>query len=78
MARTPFIAGNWKMFKTIPEAVETATALKEAVSDVWGRTIVIMSNKESNEAAVLEDMKGAFAPLMDPSEDPAEGTLVDE
>ncbi len=35
--RTPLIAGNWKMYKTGPEAVETARALKEltaGVSDV--------------------------------------------
>ena len=28
----PFIAGNWKMYKTIPEAVELVKALKEASS----------------------------------------------
>ena len=44
----------------------------------WGRTLVIMSNKESNEAAVLEDMKGAFAPLMDPQESASDEILFDE
>ncbi|TEU06732.1 MAG: triose-phosphate isomerase, partial [Candidatus Aminicenantes bacterium] len=29
----PFIAGNWKMYKTIPEAVEMVKALKEASSE---------------------------------------------
>ena len=41
MDRVPLIAGNWKMYKTVPEAVETATQLKEAVKDVSGRDIVI-------------------------------------
>lgn len=41
MSRIPLIAGNWKMFKTVPEAIETAALLKEAVRDVSGREIVI-------------------------------------
>ena len=35
--RTPFIAGNWKMFKTCPEAAAAAAELSrivEGVSDV--------------------------------------------
>ena len=32
--RTPFIVGNWKMFKTIPEAREALTVLRVAVRDV--------------------------------------------
>ncbi|MBI3976286.1 MAG: triose-phosphate isomerase [Armatimonadetes bacterium] len=32
--RIPFIAGNWKMHKTVREAVETATALKTVVAAV--------------------------------------------
>ena len=41
MSRTPCIAGNWKMHKTVAEAVETAAELKEAVKDVSGRDIGI-------------------------------------
>ncbi|HPD60698.1 MAG TPA: triose-phosphate isomerase [Thermodesulfobacteriota bacterium] len=41
MNRVPLIAGNWKMYKTVPEAVATATQLKEAVKDISGRDIVI-------------------------------------
>jgi triosephosphate isomerase (TIM) len=41
MNRVPLIAGNWKMYKTVPEAVETATQLKEAVKGISGRDIVI-------------------------------------
>jgi triosephosphate isomerase (TIM) len=32
--RKPFIAGNWKMNKTIAEAIELAAELKEALDDV--------------------------------------------
>ena len=32
--RTPFICGNWKLFKTVHEAVELATAIKNAVGPV--------------------------------------------
>ncbi len=41
MSRIPLIAGNWKMHKTVPEAIETAVQLKEAINDVSGREIVI-------------------------------------
>ena len=41
MNRIPFIAGNWKLYKTVPEAVETAVQLKEEVKDTAGREIVI-------------------------------------
>ena len=41
MNRIPLIAGNWKMYKTVPEAVTTASELKEAVKDISGREIVI-------------------------------------
>lgn len=39
--RKPIIAGNWKMNGTIPDAVELVKKLKEIVSDVKGREIVI-------------------------------------
>ncbi len=32
--RIPFIAGNWKMHKTIPEAVDLVLALRDAVADI--------------------------------------------
>jgi triosephosphate isomerase (TIM) len=41
MARIPCIAGNWKMYKTVAEAVDTATQLREAVKDVSHRDIGI-------------------------------------
>jgi len=39
--RTPLIAGNWKMYKTGNEAVETAEKLLELVSDVETTDIMI-------------------------------------
>ncbi len=39
--RKPIIAGNWKMNCTIPEALELVKRLKERLSDVKGREIVI-------------------------------------
>jgi triosephosphate isomerase len=39
--RTPFIAGNWKMFKTVQEAVFFVKELKSAVKDVKGVEIVV-------------------------------------
>ena len=41
MMRTPFIAGNWKMFKTVQEAVFFVKELKSAVRDVTGVEIVV-------------------------------------
>ncbi len=39
--RTPLIAGNWKMYKTTPEAVDTAQRLMELVADSAGVDIMI-------------------------------------
>ena len=39
--RKPFIAGNWKMNKTIPEAVELVAKLKEFVKEEMGEIVVI-------------------------------------
>jgi len=39
--RRPLIAGNWKMYKTCGEAVETAQALKQLVSDVTAVDVMI-------------------------------------
>jgi hypothetical protein len=35
----------------------------------YGRSLTIMSNRPQDDA-VLEDMRGAFSPLLDPDEDP--------
>jgi len=39
--RTPLVAGNWKMFKTVHEAVAFAKELKSVVRDVLGVDIVV-------------------------------------
>jgi triosephosphate isomerase len=39
--RKPFIAGNWKLHNTIPEALELIESLKTALKDVTDREIVV-------------------------------------
>jgi triosephosphate isomerase len=39
--RTPLIAGNWKMFKTVSEAVAFVTELRDLVNGVSGVEIVV-------------------------------------
>ena len=39
--RTPVIAGNWKLFKTIGEAVALVDGLKTSVASVTGVEIVV-------------------------------------
>ena len=39
--RIPFIAGNWKMFKTVQEAVVFAKELRSLVKDASGVEIVV-------------------------------------
>src|SRR5689334_13301296 len=39
--RTPFIAGNWKMFKTVQEAVFFVKELRSVVKDVTDVEIVV-------------------------------------
>jgi triosephosphate isomerase len=41
MSRTPFIAGNWKMFKTVAEAESYVAALTPLVQDVQGVDVAI-------------------------------------
>jgi triosephosphate isomerase len=38
----PFLAGNWKMHKTIPEAVEMVQALKEESPQLTGAELVVI------------------------------------
>ena len=39
--RKPIIAGNWKLYKTIAEARELVTKLKEGLADVSDREVII-------------------------------------
>jgi triosephosphate isomerase len=57
--RKPFIAGNWKMFKTAPEAAETAGRLKDLVSDVADVDIMI-APPFTAIAAVKEVLRDSF------------------
>src|SRR5918912_3099542 len=41
MMRKPVIAGNWKMYKTVSESVETALALKPLVANANHCEVVI-------------------------------------
>ena len=41
MARTPMIAGNWKMNKTVPQALEFVRALRSEIADVAGVEVVL-------------------------------------
>ena len=41
MSRRPFMAGNWKMYKTIQEGLDFARQFKETVSDVKDRDILL-------------------------------------
>ena len=54
--RTPLIAGNWKMFKTVREAVRFVTDLKARVSEVTGVDVVVAPTFPALQAvaAVLE------------------------
>jgi triosephosphate isomerase len=60
--RKPFIAGNWKMFKTIREAVQTAGALADLVSDATGVDIMIAPNYTAL-AAVRDVLRGSAVML---------------
>jgi len=43
----------------------------------YGRVAPVMSNRPQDDA-ILEDLEGAFAPLMDPNEDPYADVLDEE
>lgn len=73
--RTPFVAGNWKMFKTVHEAVAFAKEFRSVVKDVAGVEIVVAppflavhavadALRNSNVAVAAQDVywekEGAF------------------
>jgi len=55
--RKPIVAGNWKMNKTIPEAVELVRGLRELVRDVEGADVVVCPPFTALPA-VWEELKG--------------------
>ena len=50
--RTPLIAGNWKMYKTVADTVKHVTLLRALVKDIAGVEIVIAPPFPSISAAV--------------------------
>jgi triosephosphate isomerase len=80
--RTPLIAGNWKLYKTVAEAVGFVTELRGAVKDVSGVTIVVApaftavhaaaeAARGSNIAVAAQDVywerEGAFTGEVSPA-----------
>lgn len=55
--RTPLMAGNWKMHKTVGEAVELVRGLKENLCDVSDREIVVLPPFTAI-AKVAEELQG--------------------
>lgn len=60
--RIPLIAGNWKMYKTCSEAVETAKQLAKLTADVTGREVMIAPTFTAL-APVSEAIKGSHISL---------------
>ncbi|HET9870175.1 MAG TPA: triose-phosphate isomerase, partial [bacterium] len=52
MARTPIIAGNWKMYKTPQESVDFARQLAGKLKDVQGREVLVCPTFLSAAAVV--------------------------
>jgi len=80
--RTPLIAGNWKMFKTVQEAVVFVKELKVMLKDVTGVEIVVAPTftavhavaeacRTSNIAVAAQDLywehEGAFTGEVSPA-----------
>ncbi len=59
MVRKPIIAGNWKMHKTVPEAVRLAKQLKVLVSDELKGVEVVLCPPFTALYAVAEVIKGS-------------------
>ena len=60
--RTPFIAGNWKMFKTCTEAVDTAKQLASLVKPTEAVDVMI-APPFTALAPVFEALKGSAVSL---------------
>ncbi|HRY30760.1 MAG TPA: triose-phosphate isomerase [Elusimicrobiota bacterium] len=58
MARRPLIAGNWKMHKTVAESVELVQKLRESLSSVADRDILV-APPFTVLAVVAEVLKGS-------------------
>jgi triosephosphate isomerase (TIM) len=58
MARTKFVCGNWKMFKTTGEARDLVRALAPLVADLAGRVEVAVAPPFTALAATAEALRG--------------------
>lgn len=56
-SRKPMIAGNWKMYKTCPEAVDTANALKQLVKDAVNTVDIMIAPNDLAIVAVADALK---------------------
>src|SRR5512138_3621068 len=63
MARTRFVCGNWKMFKTTGEARDLVRALAPLVSDAAGKVQVAVAPPFTSLAAVAEAIRGTSIEL---------------
>ena len=59
MERLPFIAGNWKMNKTVGEACDLVRELKAAISGVTGKVEVAVAPPFTALHAVLRELEGS-------------------
>jgi len=57
MMRMPFMAGNWKMYKTATEAIDFVTRLHQELGD-WDKTEVVVAPSFVALAPVSERLKG--------------------
>lgn len=60
--RTPLMAGNWKMYKTIPEALALVDGLKKNLAGVTGREVLVCP-PFCALAAVAQAIKGTLIKL---------------
>lgn len=58
MARKPIVAGNWKMYKTIPEAVALGNTLRSGASGILDREVVV-APPFTALAAVAKTLEGS-------------------
>ncbi|MDP2799104.1 MAG: triose-phosphate isomerase [Deltaproteobacteria bacterium] len=58
MARKPIVAGNWKMYKTIPEAMSLGNTLRSGASGILDREVVV-APPFTALAAVAKTLEGS-------------------
>jgi len=62
MGRLPFVAGNWKMNKTVAEAIDLVRQLKALISDVRGVEVAVAPPYPALHA-VHKELEGSFIRL---------------